>query len=486
MQGRSNNPVALLFDTLLQPNADIGEHHPPALSWKHLPSKEVSHVVLGSGRPGGSWHDMQPRLKSLSTARWLELPIYGYTEWEEEDNHIESCRLGPDHKKKTRSSSNARVCLGDVADYYASYVDKMGLQDNFLNVTDVTQLQRIPSWISSPGSATPPHVPENGAFIDSVFLQEFSSNCFLKETCSGPASENRHSFGDDVVSDCHTLTPRGTSPSSSSDSDDTGIDCCSSGKICYCRAGFRWHVRGKQIDHDGREHDVVVCARNLVLASGVNHPRRLHVPGEELPYVSHSFSDLPSRLSGLAQNPDPVVVVGAGLTAADAILLALSKGFQVIHVFHQDACDPKLIYHKMPPQMYSEYSHVSDLMQGKALSSQYLPLEKHHVTEFKQDGVCIVCDESGSQSAHRVSLAQVLIGSESELVYLPRKIVSKLGIVPDQPIHTKTNPVDVDPYSFQCEYFPSLYAAGPLVGDNFVRFVLGGALGITKSLLQSV
>ena len=491
MQGRSNNPVALLFDTLLQPNADIGERHPPTLSWKHLPSKEVSHVVLGSGRPGGSWHNMQPGLKSLSTARWLELPIYGYADWEEECRHIGSCRCGSD-QKKAACSSNARVCLGDVAEYYASYVNKMGLQDNFMNgvtITDVTQLQRVPSWISSPGSATPPHVPEpeSGTYIDSVFLQEFSSHCFLKlkETRTGPASENGHSSRDDVMSNCHALTPSESSPSCS-DSDDTGIDCCSSGKTCCCRAGFRWHVRGRQINHDGQEHDVVVCARNVVLASGVNHPRKLHIPGEELLYVSHNFSDLSSRLSKLAKKTDPVVVVGAGLTAADAILLALSKGFQVIHVFYQNACDPKLIYHKMPPQMYSEYCHVSDLMQGKAVSGQYLPLAKHQVTEFKPGGVCIVCDEYGSLTEHRVSLAQVLVGSESELMYLSRKTVSKLGIVPDNPIQTKRNPVDIDPYSFQCEYVPSLYAAGPLMGDNFVRFVLGGALGITKSLQQSV
>ena len=428
---------------------------------------------------------MQPHLKSLSTARWLELPIYGFADWEEECCYSGLCPHRHDQKKAC--SSNRRVSLGDVAEYYVSYVDKMDLKDRFLNgvtVTDVTLLQK-PSWISSPRSATPPYMPETGADIDSIFL-EISSNSFLN---TGPASDDRHLFGDDTSSVTNSPS-RETSPNTStgscSDTDDTGIDCGSPRRTCCCLAGFRWRVRGKRLNEDGQEQDVVVCAKNVVLASGVDHPRRLCAPGEELPFVKHSFSDLSFRLSQLADSTNPVLVVGAGLSAADAILLALAKGLQVVHVFYQDARDPKLIYHKMPRELYSEYCHVSDLMQEKVHSSQYLPLAKHQVTEFKPEGVCIVRNEHGSTTAHHVSLALVLIGSKSELMYMPRKTVSKLGLVSEQPIHTKKNPVDIDSYSFECEILPSLYALGPLVGDNFVRFVLGGALGITKSLHHSM
>lgn len=45
---------------------------------------------------------------------------------------------------------------------------------------------------------------------------------------------------------------------------------------------------------------------------------------------------------------------------------------------------------------------------------------------------------------------------------------------------SRTNPVDVDVFSHQCTAVPGLYAMGPLIGDNFVRFIQGGALAITN------
>jgi hypothetical protein len=37
-------------------------------------------------------------------------------------------------------------------------------------------------------------------------------------------------------------------------------------------------------------------------------------------------------------------------------------------------------------------------------------------------------------------------------------------------------------YSFQSNHEVGLFAMGPLVGENFVRFGLGGALGISNFL----
>ena len=61
LEGRSNNPVALLFDQLFHPDADLGVDSPSALDWKYDRQHFIPHVVLGKTKPGGTW---QVRLAS--------------------------------------------------------------------------------------------------------------------------------------------------------------------------------------------------------------------------------------------------------------------------------------------------------------------------------------------------------------------------------------------------------------------------------------
>uniref|UniRef100_A0A8B7UZF6 Serine/arginine repetitive matrix protein 2-like n=1 Tax=Castor canadensis TaxID=51338 RepID=A0A8B7UZF6_CASCN len=56
LEGRSSNPVAVLFDTLLHPDADFGYDYPSILHWKLEQHHCIPHLVLGKGPPGGAWH----------------------------------------------------------------------------------------------------------------------------------------------------------------------------------------------------------------------------------------------------------------------------------------------------------------------------------------------------------------------------------------------------------------------------------------------
>lgn len=57
------------------------------------------------------------------------------------------------------------------------------------------------------------------------------------------------------------------------------------------------------------------------------------------------------------------------------------------------------------------------------------------------------------------------------------------GEDPKKPIDCKSNPIAVNKYSYRIMHAPDgLYALGPLVGDNFVRYIPGGALAITSAL----
>ena len=58
-----------------------------------------------------------------------------------------------------------------------------------------------------------------------------------------------------------------------------------------------------------------------------------------------------------------------------------------------------------------------------------------------------------------------------------------LKIVLDKPISRKAL-VDTDLFSQENVRQTGIYAMGPLVGDNFVRFLHGGALTITNHILK--
>lgn len=56
LEGRSSNPVAVLFDSLLLPDSDFGLDHTSPLEWRYEPERAIPHLVLGKGPPGGAWH----------------------------------------------------------------------------------------------------------------------------------------------------------------------------------------------------------------------------------------------------------------------------------------------------------------------------------------------------------------------------------------------------------------------------------------------
>lgn len=56
LEGRSSNPVAVLFDSLLLPDSDFGFDHTSPLEWRYEPERAIPHLVLGKGPPGGAWH----------------------------------------------------------------------------------------------------------------------------------------------------------------------------------------------------------------------------------------------------------------------------------------------------------------------------------------------------------------------------------------------------------------------------------------------
>ncbi|XP_036007504.1 oxidative stress-induced growth inhibitor 1-like [Fundulus heteroclitus] len=424
LEGRSSNPVAVLFDSLLLPDSDFGLDHTSPLEWRYEPQRAVPHLVLGKGPPGGAWHAMEGSMLTLSLANWMELPGLKLKDW---------------MRDKRRNVRNDRATPAEIASYYQHYVSQMSLEENFACGTTVTSVSREPGE------------------------QDGSPPCWR---VSGLQRREGEILGD---------------------------GCSVAEEVPFS-----------------------LLAHNVVLATGTHDvPARLGVEGESLPFVCHSFWELEAAISRgeLDRSSDPVLVVGAGLTAADAVLAAHHLNTSVYHVFRRPVTDPGLIFNQLPKLLYPEYHKVHQMMtqqqhqstlsppeQAQNLHSTpsssshpppsssssypgYLSFPCHRVAAFHPDRKCVLESDSGEQAVVQVSKALVLIGAHPNLSFLHNN-GRPLGVSPGEPISCRRNPIDVDPFTNRvlAADGPGMYAMGPLVGENFVRFLKGGALAIAGDL----
>ncbi|MBI5136792.1 MAG: NAD(P)-binding domain-containing protein [Nitrospirae bacterium] len=214
-----------------------------------------------------------------------------------------------------------------------------------------------------------------------------------------------------------------------------------------------WRVTARS--GDGAEH--AFRFQRLVLATGMyDRPRRLGIGGEDLGLVSHRAGDC-------AAGDGPVLVAGAGLSAADGILAARQAGRAVVHAFVDDPAATAMA--RLDPALYPEYHWLARAMAGPG-EAGYVPLAGTRLTAVGADGTCALTGPHGAGTV-RVATVAVLIGSDPDLGCVA-------GVLPPG--------AAPDPLTFRLG--PSgLYAIGPLAGDNFVRFVTGHALGAARHIL---
>lgn len=124
--------MALLFDTLNHPEADLGLELPSLLNWHKNPKGAADHVVIGKGPPGGAWQSMDGNVLTISLGCWMELPQMNFRDWEA----AQEARSG------IRGESRASVA--SVAQYYCDYVRAHELDQYFVSHSEITRVTRIP------------------------------------------------------------------------------------------------------------------------------------------------------------------------------------------------------------------------------------------------------------------------------------------------------------------------------------------------------
>ncbi|KAG8201182.1 hypothetical protein JTE90_028837 [Oedothorax gibbosus] len=406
LEGRSLNPISVLFDTLVRPQADLGIENPSVLSWKYDSRKAVDHIVLGKGYPGGSWQRMDSSTLTISLSSWMELPNVDIQEWDIARSRLLSTQSGLRQKRAT---------VGTVAEYYSSYVQTQGLSPYFVNNTVVTSI--------SP------------AYQEMAEESEFKNLWKIK------------GYTESMV--------------------------CGSSEIVTSPFTY--------------------ISPNIVLATGnSDEPNRLHVEGEDLPFVLYSLTNFEFLLHKKIIKPDSgqLLIVGAGLSAADAVIAARFYGIPIVHVFRRSVYDPDLIFNKLPQDIYPEYHKVHRMMKDSSRVNyegyKAFPCSKVHT--IKPDGTVIIrsCENENAVLITKVSYVLVLIGRHPDLSFLPSNEFTKLCINPEKPIDCKKNPINIKLHNHETVCYPGLFAVGPIVGDNFVRFVQGGCLAVANHITNNV
>lgn len=116
---------------------------------------------------------------------------------------------------------------------------------------------------------------------------------------------------------------------------------------------------------------------------------------------------------------DPVLIIGSGLSAADAVLICDRFSLSVLHIFKSYSF---LNENKFSKTMYPEYNHVYNLMKNNEQSSDYKALSQYSVLEIclsDKGRRVLVQSPSGFISWYKVTYIAVLTGYLPNLKFLP-------------------------------------------------------------------
>ena len=188
-------------------------------------------------------------------------------------------------------------------------------------------------------------------------------------------------------------------------------------------------------DSDGRHHEY--RGRKIVIATGFyDRPNYLNVRGEELPHVSHYFTEAHPYWNR------EVVIVGGGNSAAEAALELFRAGAHVT-IVHRDAEMSKGLKYWVKPD-------IENRIQGSEIramfNTQVVSIAANHVTV------------KNGRTEESVPASQVfaLIGYHPDFDFLTRH-----GIVLDP----KTKKPAIDPETLETNV-PGIYVAGVVVGGT--------------------
>uniref|UniRef100_A0A183CYK4 Pyr_redox_2 domain-containing protein n=1 Tax=Gongylonema pulchrum TaxID=637853 RepID=A0A183CYK4_9BILA len=201
--------------------------------------------------------------------------------------------------------------------------------------------------------------------------------------------------------------------------------------------------------------DVLHIRQNIVCDFDVTH---IKVDGElEEDRAAYNVRALKKMLlltTTTKLSRQKVIVVGDGMSAADAVLHCLSAGIPVLHIIRRS---DKHLRHiqlsRLSASLYPEYARVFSLMLGRCDDPCYTKITSAAVKWLNKGMAYIETPLTSFTEPFRVLC--ICIGKQSDLKMLTEE------------------------YTFQdyfCSEDPTLFRVGSLAGDHFVRYIVGKIL----------
>lgn len=318
---------------------------------------------MGKSPPGGSWHRMDPQILTLSLGNWMALPGLKFE--------------GVDSKERRASASS-------VANYYVQYTEKMGLSKYFQNNVTVNSVKPLGfkrikrnSWVDTIDQnidfcmeAERDDIKDKSCFISDAIDCLMLNHRKKKNRCKRPREQEPYLIvprfersislccDPDNHCDSYSVVENKTLKYSSS------LDAHHTVPFSFncSRCDKKWLVEATDLN-TGEKFSY--SCKYLVLANGGSDlPNRLEMSKyrDDPDWLVYDLRSLEEKLDEFVRcrgvdNVDPVVIVGAGLSAADAVIAMRGRNIPVLHVFRNKSPD---LNKQLPENLYPEYHKVRD------------------------------------------------------------------------------------------------------------------------------
>jgi thioredoxin reductase (NADPH) len=190
----------------------------------------------------------------------------------------------------------------------------------------------------------------------------------------------------------------------------------------------------------------VYRAEHVVLATGgTDHPRRLNIPGEDLPHVDHYFRD-PHQFFRRR-----LLIVGGRNSAVEAAIRCHRAGADVSISYRRDKLDTNSIKYWLSPE-------INGLIAADKIHGYFSTIP----TEITPADVKLRHLPSGDVSSHPFDFVLALIGYEADMSLLRCAGVELLGDCQLPTFNPQTMETNV----------PGLYVAGCAIGGTQDKYAI--------------
>src|SRR5215211_1084224 len=203
-------------------------------------------------------------------------------------------------------------------------------------------------------------------------------------------------------------------------------------------------------------------ARRVLFAIGaMEHPRRLNVPGEDLPKVHHLFID------PYAYVRKDALVVGGGNSAAEAALFLSEEGARTtMAIWRED-------WENRDPKAGAMKHWVRTPLEAEVATGRLKVVLYKHVNEITEDQVRLTT-ETGESLTLANDVVFVLVGSDADLTLLKKLgVKTKPGKLAEIPVY--------DPESFETNV-RGVYVAGHFTHARHIK----AAIDIPRQIIPLI